>query len=71
MLDQIVATMGGENAIWWMAGGYFSMVIGERLYHLIIQSKTYNNADALCSIGLNLMNSVIGLGVSVLLPLAA
>lgn len=68
MLDTIVATLGGPNGIWWLAGAYFSMVIGERLYHLV-RRNPYNNADALCSIGLNLMNSVIGMAVSVVLPL--
>jgi sterol desaturase/sphingolipid hydroxylase (fatty acid hydroxylase superfamily) len=70
MLDRIVETLGGPTGIWWLAGAYFSMVIGERLYALA-QRARYNNADALCSIGLNLMNSLIGIGVGVLLPLAA
>jgi sterol desaturase/sphingolipid hydroxylase (fatty acid hydroxylase superfamily) len=71
MMDQIIATLGGDNGIWWLAGGYFSMVIGERLYHLFSGSPSYNDGDALCSIGLNLMNSVIGMIVSVFLPLVA
>jgi sterol desaturase/sphingolipid hydroxylase (fatty acid hydroxylase superfamily) len=71
MLEQIIATLGGDNGIWYLAVGYFSMVIGERLFHLITRSKTYNDADALCSIALNLMNSILGMIVGVLLPIAA
>jgi sterol desaturase/sphingolipid hydroxylase (fatty acid hydroxylase superfamily) len=67
-MEQIVATLGGPNGIWWLAGAYFSMVIGERLYHLL-RGSPYNDADALCSIGLNLMNSVLKMGVSVFVPL--
>jgi sterol desaturase/sphingolipid hydroxylase (fatty acid hydroxylase superfamily) len=67
-MEQIVATLGGPNGIWCLAGAYFSMVIGERVYHLH-RGAPYNDADALCSIGLNLMNSVLKMGVSVFIPL--
>lgn len=69
-MQEIIQALGGANGIWWLAGAYFSMVIGERLYSLLRRPGTYNNADALCSIGLNLMNSVIGLLVGLLVPLA-
>ncbi|MBI1391751.1 MAG: sterol desaturase [Alphaproteobacteria bacterium] len=46
------------------------MVIGERLFYFARRPGEYNNRDALCSIGLNLMNSVIGIVVGFLLPLA-
>jgi sterol desaturase/sphingolipid hydroxylase (fatty acid hydroxylase superfamily) len=71
MLETIIQTMGGDNGIWWLAGGYFSMVIGERLYHLFAKRGDYNDGDALCSIGLNLMNSILGMVIGVLLPLVA
>ncbi len=70
MVEAIIETFGGPSAIWWLAGAYFSMVIGERLFYLIAGRRGYDNADALCSIGLNLMNSVIGLVVGLVLPLA-
>lgn len=70
MLETMVATLGGANAIWWLAGAYFTMVIGERLFSLIA-GRRYNDADALCSIGLNLMNSVLDLILGRLVPLAA
>lgn len=71
MAEQFVATLSGELSIWFLATAYFGMVIAERLYYLIARRGAYNNADALCSIGLNLMNSVIGIGVGFLLPFAA
>jgi sterol desaturase/sphingolipid hydroxylase (fatty acid hydroxylase superfamily) len=71
MLDQIVQMLGGDNGIWYLAAGYFSMVIGERVFHLVKGSTSYNDKDALCSIGLNLMNSIIAMVVSVFLPLVA
>jgi sterol desaturase/sphingolipid hydroxylase (fatty acid hydroxylase superfamily) len=70
-MDEIVKTLGGENGIWWLAAGYFGMVIGERLFYLLKRDASYNNGDALCSIGLNLMNSLIGIAVSVFVPLVA
>ncbi|MCI5046099.1 MAG: sterol desaturase family protein [Aquisalinus sp.] len=70
MLENIVNTLGGANMIWWLAGAYFGMVIVERLWYLITRRGEYNNGDALCSIGLNLMNSVIGMAAGILLPLA-
>jgi sterol desaturase/sphingolipid hydroxylase (fatty acid hydroxylase superfamily) len=70
VIEAIIETMGGPNGIWWLAGAYFSMVIGERLWHAIT-GQAYNNADGLCSVGLNLMNSIIGMVVGILLPFAA
>lgn len=67
-LAQAVAILGGENGIWWLAGAYFSMVIGERLVAVFRADFAYDNADALCSIGLNLMNSLIGMAVGLVLP---
>ena len=69
MLETVIAELGGPNSLWWLAGAYFSMVIGERVYYAVARRRDYDNKDALCSIGLNLMNSVIGLVVAVLLPL--
>ncbi len=68
-LQTLTATLGGPNAIWWLAGGYFSMVLGERAF-AAIRNARYNDGDALCSVGLNLMNSVISMGLGLLLPLA-
>lgn len=70
MLERIIASLSGPNSIWWLAFAYFSMVIGERLYYAIARRPDYNNRDALCSIGLNLMNSLIGIIVGIVLPLA-
>lgn len=71
MLETVVEFMGGPMSIWLLAGAYFGMVIGERVFYLFARQGAYNNGDALCSIGLNLMNSVIGLLVGFALPFAA
>ncbi|MHA7871447.1 MAG: sterol desaturase family protein [Hyphococcus sp.] len=70
MLAKIVETLSGPNSLWWLAGAYFSMVIGERLYYAVARRRDYDHMDALCSIGLNLMNSAIGILVSIVAPLA-
>ncbi|XBQ15487.1 MAG: sterol desaturase family protein [Oceanicaulis sp.] len=69
MLETVLETLGGPNGVWWLAGGYFSLVLGERVWAAISGAR-YDNADALCSIGLNLMNSVLGIVLAGLLPLA-
>ncbi|MEL6691946.1 MAG: sterol desaturase family protein [Pseudomonadota bacterium] len=71
MLDGIVELLGGPMSIWFLAGAYFGMVLGERIFYLLARRGQYDNGDALCSIGLNLMNSFIGLGVGFALPFAA
>jgi sterol desaturase/sphingolipid hydroxylase (fatty acid hydroxylase superfamily) len=71
MIESMVSVLGGPNGIWWLAGAYFSMAIAERIYRLVRRDGTYDDADALCSVGLNLMNSLLGMAVSVLLPLVA
>ncbi|MEL7196511.1 MAG: sterol desaturase family protein, partial [Bacteroidota bacterium] len=63
--------LGGPMSIWFLAGAYFGMIVAERRFYLIARRGQYNNGDALCSIGLNLMNSIIGLAVGFALPFAA
>lgn len=70
MLEYLISTLGGPSGIWFLAAAYFGMVIGERLLYIFRRRKEYNDADALCSIGLNLMNSLISMAVGFLLPLA-
>lgn len=71
MLETIVATLGRANGIWWLAGAYFGMVFAERAYYLVAGRKDYNDADAWCSIGLNLMSSVIGIAVGLFAPIVS
>ena len=68
MADRVL-TFLGDHALILLAVGYFGMVIGERVFALI-KRRSYDDADALCSIGLNLMNSLIGIVVGLVLPLA-
>ncbi|MEO0881306.1 MAG: sterol desaturase family protein [Pseudomonadota bacterium] len=70
MLEQWVEFVGGENAIWFLATAYFGMIISERIFYVIRRRGEYNNGDALCSIGLNLMNSLVGMAVALAVPLA-
>lgn len=69
MLEQIVNFAGSAASIWILASGYFGLVLAERLLFLFARPGKYNDADALCSIGLNLMNSVIGLVIGLAFPL--
>ncbi|WP_298914719.1 sterol desaturase family protein [uncultured Algimonas sp.] len=69
-MDDIIETLGGPASLYILAVAYFGMVIAERLWHLFRRSPDYDDRDALCSIGLNLMNSAIGMVVGLILPLA-
>jgi hypothetical protein len=35
MVESLIGALGGPNGIWWLAGGYFSMVLGERAFAAI------------------------------------
>ena len=61
--------LGGPAAIWILATVYFGCIIGERLWYLA-RKRRYNSADAWCSVGLNLLSSVLNLIFSLLIPLA-
>ena len=69
-VETVVSTLGGAQGIWWLAGGYFAMVFGERVY-AALRGARYDDRDALCSIGLNLMSSVLNLIFAGVLPFAA
>lgn len=59
--------MGGPAALWILAGVYFGSVILERVW-AIRGNPDYDDRDALASIGLNLLGSVLKLGFNVLVP---
>jgi sterol desaturase/sphingolipid hydroxylase (fatty acid hydroxylase superfamily) len=59
--------MGGPAAIWILATVYFGSVILERLW-AVRHNPGYNNKDALCSIGLNLIGSTFNLILGFLIP---
>lgn len=68
-LTAAIDFIGGPAAIWILASVYFSSVILERKWALR-GNRDYSNIDALCSIGLNLMSSIINILIGVVLPLA-
>lgn len=68
-LQDAITFMGGPAAIWILAGFYFGSVILERLW-AIRGNPAYNNRDALCSIGLNLLSNTINLVIGLLIPFA-
>jgi sterol desaturase/sphingolipid hydroxylase (fatty acid hydroxylase superfamily) len=68
-LASAIDLIGGPAAIWLLAGVYFGSVVLERVW-AIRGNPGYNNKDALCSIGLNLLSSIINLVIGVVLPLA-
>lgn len=70
MLDSFIAFANGPYAIWTLAAVYFSLVGGERIYAALFRRGEYDNRQALCSVALNLMNSLIWMGVGILLPIA-
>ncbi|MEE4212327.1 MAG: sterol desaturase family protein [Parvularcula sp.] len=68
-LEAAIEFIGGPAAIVVLAFVYFGSVIAERIWAMR-GNPDYDNKDALCSIGLNLMASVIKLVIGVLVPLA-
>lgn len=68
-LGQAIDFVGGPAALWILAGFYFGSVILERLWALR-NNPGYNNKDALCSIGLNLISNSFALVTGFLIPLA-
>jgi sterol desaturase/sphingolipid hydroxylase (fatty acid hydroxylase superfamily) len=68
--DTVLNQLGGPNGLWWLAGAYFGMALGERVYYAIARRGEYDDADALCSIGLNLLGSVLTLLFTIAVPLA-
>lgn len=70
MVDRFIDLFGGSASLAFLAGGYFGLVLAERLFYVVRRPRTYDDGDALCSVGLNLMNSAIGLGVGLIIPLA-
>ena len=45
-MDTLIEILGGPKAIWILAGGYFGMVIAERVFYVLRRPGRYNNADA-------------------------
>jgi sterol desaturase/sphingolipid hydroxylase (fatty acid hydroxylase superfamily) len=60
--------IGGPASLAILAAVYFGSVIGERLWALR-HNPAYDNKDALCSIGLNLLSSVLRLLFGIVVPL--
>ena len=68
-LQTAIDFLGGAAALWILAVIYFGSVIVERLWS-IRGNPDYDNKDALNSIGLNLISSVLNLVIGILAPFA-
>ena len=68
-IREAIDFIGGPGTLWILAGVYFGSVFLERVW-AIKGNPEYDNADALCSIGLNLISSVLNLVIAMLIPLA-
>ncbi|MBL0924179.1 MAG: sterol desaturase family protein [Sphingomonadaceae bacterium] len=69
MLNATVEFLGGPYGIYTLGGFYFGIVLLERLY-VAVKGWRYNQADAWCSVGLNMLNSVIDIVIGMIVPLA-
>jgi sterol desaturase/sphingolipid hydroxylase (fatty acid hydroxylase superfamily) len=69
MIQSAVDFLSGPYGLYGLGGFYFGSVLLERIW-AAFKGARYDNADALCSIGLNLMSSVINILVGMVLPLA-
>ncbi|WP_233205077.1 sterol desaturase family protein [Alkalicaulis satelles] len=70
MIDAFIEFASGPWGLWALGGVYFSLVIGERVWAALRQPGVYDNREALCSVALNLMNSLIHLGLAIIIPIA-
>ncbi|MFN3864373.1 MAG: sterol desaturase family protein [Erythrobacter sp.] len=68
-LREVIEFIGGAAASWILAAVYFGSVTLERMW-AIRRNSDYNNRDALCSIGLNLLANGINLAIGLLIPFA-
>lgn len=68
-LEAAIKLIGGPAALWVLAAVYFGSITLERIW-AIRGNPGYNNRDALCSIGLNLLSNVLQLAFTVIVPIA-
>jgi sterol desaturase/sphingolipid hydroxylase (fatty acid hydroxylase superfamily) len=71
IMVQIIETLGGPNGIWYLAAGFLLMVLLERLYYALTKPGAYDDADGACNIALNFGNSILKMGLAVLIPFTA
>lgn len=67
MLDSFVRFFAGPASLAVLAAAYFGFVLSERAYYWA-KGLNYNDADARCSVALNLTNSVFNLVLGILVP---
>ena len=68
-LRDAIDFIGGPAGLWILAAIYFGSVIAARLWALR-GNPHYDDRDALCSIGLNLMSSALNLLMGFVVPVA-
>lgn len=68
-LRDAIDFIGGPAALWILASVYFGLLVAERFWY-VVKQQSYNSADAWCSVGLNLISSMLNLIFAVLVPLA-
>ena len=69
VLKATVEFLGGPNGIYVLGGFYFGIVLLERLY-VAVKGWRYDQPDAWCSVGLNMLNSIINIVMGLVIPLA-
>lgn len=65
----VVEFLGGPYGIYALGGFYFGIVLVERVY-AALKSWRYDQADAWCSVGLNMLMSVFDIVAGLVFPLA-
>jgi sterol desaturase/sphingolipid hydroxylase (fatty acid hydroxylase superfamily) len=68
-MQQVIDYLSSFEGLLTLGGWYFGLILCERLWYLV-KGYRWNDADAWCSVGLNLMNSFLGIAVNFVLPLA-
>ncbi len=68
-MQELIEFVAGPAGIVVLGIAYVSLVFGERIW-AVLKGAEYDDWDARCSVGLNLLSSLIGIVVGIVLPLA-
>jgi sterol desaturase/sphingolipid hydroxylase (fatty acid hydroxylase superfamily) len=68
-VQAIVDFLAGPYGLYALAGFYFGSILMERIWS-VVRGARYDDADALCSVGLNLLSSILSIAIGLVLPLA-
>lgn len=67
-IEQGISLLGGPNGVWVIAGYYYAMVLGERLWYALRRPGQYDNIDGLANWAVNMFNNAFAMMLGVAVP---